>query len=196
MKKRIFVAIDLPSFVKQAVSDYQNALKKIFNHLRISWEKTEKLHLTLKFLGNIDEKQLENLKIIVSQIAAANSGFQLQTTTNGVFPQLQNPRVLWIGLLDKENVLTEVNQKLEFECEKIGVSRENRRYVPHLTIARIREPKKSLSLAKKHLQNKFSAMEFEVSEIVVYESNLQPDGSVYLPVARFELKKARFSDSR
>jgi 2'-5' RNA ligase len=182
MKKRLFIAIDLPLSLKQTVANYQEALRKHFEKLRVSWEKMDKFHLTLKFLGETDEAQLESLQAIVREITEKLKSFQLQISGTGVFPNINNPRVLWIGLIDEESRLGEIKRDLENMCEKIGFLKEKRAYTPHLTIARIREPQKSKGLAQRHLENKFEPASFHVSEIVIYESRLQPTGSVYLPV--------------
>ncbi len=77
---------------------------------------------------------------------------------------------------------------LETECEKIGFKKEKRIYKPHLTIARLREPQKSKNLVQNHLENKFEPVSFEVSEIVIYESKLQPTGSIYKKVSSLRFK--------
>lgn len=194
MKKRIFTAIDISEQAKRKVSAYIESLRKEFSGLRVGWEKAEKLHLTLKFSGDCDERQLKNL-----QNAAANSVkifveqenisiFKVQISETGVFPSKRNPRILWLGLQDEEGNLGKINRILETECERAGFEKENRIFKPHLTIARIREPHKSKSLAESHLGNEFEPVEFEVSEIVIYESSLQPIGSIYKKVSSFKFR--------
>lgn len=185
MKKRIFIAIDISEQARHKVSGYIENLRKEFSNLRVGWEKAEKLHLTLKFLGDCDERQLRNLENAVAGSAKASfeseniSNFKIQLSDTGVFPSKRNARILWLGLRDETGSLSKLNRILETECEKAGFEKENRSFKPHLTIARLREPHKSGNLAAKHLENKFEPVEFEVSEIVIYESKLQPIGSIY-----------------
>lgn len=186
--KRIFVAFDISDDARRKVSGYIETLRREFRQIRIGWERAEKLHLTLKFFGDSDEKQLCELEIIVGEIAAQISNFKLQIAETGVFPNAGNARVLWIDVQDKDANLTKISDLLETECEKIGFPREKRKFVPHLTIGRIREPNRAKDLAQKHLQNNFEPVGLTISEIVIYESELLPTGSVYSVVSKHALE--------
>ena len=187
--KRIFVAVDISDEARGKAAAYIENLRTDFRAVRVGWEKPEKLHLTLKFLGDADERQLSELKKIVAEISGEIKNFKLQILNTGVFPNARNPRVLWIDVRDESKSLAKINTRLEAECEKIGFARERRNYVPHLTIGRVREPQRAKELAGKHLNNGFEPVGFEVSEIVVYESKLLPAGSVYSVVLKQALKK-------
>jgi len=91
---------------------------------------------------------------------------------------------LWLGLWDEKGSLQKLNEILETECERIGFEKEKRNFKAHLTIARLREPQNSKELTQEHLQNEFETIEFEVSEITIYESKLQPYGSIYSIVSK------------
>jgi 2'-5' RNA ligase len=182
--KRVFVAVDISAEARRRVSAYIEALRNEFPEVRVGWDKPEKLHLTLKFLGNTEEKQLRELQKRVEEISAGMTNFELQIAETGIFPNARNPRVLWIDVKDQAGNLAKINSVLEAECEKIGFAREQRKYVPHLTIGRIREPNNARDLAQKHLQNNFEPVEFAVPEIVIYESRLLPTGSVYSVVSK------------
>jgi 2'-5' RNA ligase len=186
--KRIFVAVDISNDVRRKVSTYIQELREEFSNLRVGWEKTEKLHLTLKFLGDTDENQLEKLREIVRNIAGQISKFSLKIAETGVFPAPRNARILWIDVKDEKGSLAKINRLLETECEKIGFSKERKNYKPHLTIARLRDVGKSKELAEKHLQEEFKPAEVEVAEIAIYESRFQPAGSIYQKVTTVQLK--------
>ena len=188
MKKRIFLAIDISDEARREVSGYVETLRGEFSHLRVGWEKPEKLHLTLKFLGDTNEKQLEELSKICEKIAAQFSKFNLQIAEAGVFPNARNPRILWLDVKDASESLSKISELLEIKCERIGYKREKRKFKAHLTIARLREPHKSRELADKHLENEFEPVGFDASAIVIYESKLQPSGSVYSLQKSFEFK--------
>jgi 2'-5' RNA ligase len=182
--KRIFTAIDISDEARRKVSAYVETLCGEFSNLRVGWEKAEKLHLTLKFLGDIDDRHLKNLIEAVEKTARQIKSFKLEIAETGVFPSPRNARILWLGLKNEQGSLQKLNEILEIECEKIGFEKEKRNFKAHLTIARLREPQKSKELAQRHLRNEFEAVEFDVSEIVIYESKLLPQGSVYSVVAR------------
>ncbi|CAN5604377.1 RNA 2',3'-cyclic phosphodiesterase [soil metagenome] len=188
MKKRIFIAVDISDEAKQKVAEYIANLKKKFSDLKVGWDRPEKLHLTLKFLGDTEENQLEKLEEICETISSEISNLKFQISNTGVFPSPQNARVLWLGVGGDVEELQKINSVLEDECGKFGFKKENRIYKPHLTIARLREPHKSKELVKTHLENKFEPVAFEVSEIVIYESKLQPTGSIYSKVQSSKFK--------
>lgn len=188
MSKRIFVAVDISEEARQKIANYIADLRREFSDLRIGWDKPEKLHLTLKFLGEMSDSQLSKLEKIVDDISSDTGKFELKIQNTGVFPTPKKARVLWLDVINKDETLTELNTRLETECEKIGFPKETRKYVPHLTIARIKEPHKAKSLAIKHLQTKFEPVAFEVSAITIYESRLQATGSIYSVVSKHGLK--------
>jgi 2'-5' RNA ligase len=177
--KRIFVAADISEEARRAVSLHIESLGREFPRLRVGWERAEKLHLTLKFLGETTDAQLEKLKNSVEAISRLLSAFPLEIAETGVFPNAKRARVLWIDVRDERGNLREISRRLEIECEKIGFPRENRPFRPHLTIGRLREPGSARELAEKHLKNNFDPVRFEVSAVTIYESLLQPTGSVY-----------------
>lgn len=186
--KRIFVAVDISADAKRKVSDHVEQLKSEFPKIRAGWEKPEKLHLTLKFPGDTDANQLKNLSEIVGEIAAQIPKFNLQLSETGVFPSQRKARILWIDVKDESESLARINEILETECAKIGFAKETRGFKPHLTIARLREPAKSQELIEKHLQKEFEPVGFEVGEILIYESRLQPAGSIYEKATSSKLK--------
>lgn len=188
MAKRIFIAVDISEEARRKVYAYIEQLKREFSHSRVGWEKPEKLHLTLKFLGDADEAQLEKTKEIVEQIADQIPKFTLKIAETGVFPSARNARVLWIDVKDEKGSAAKINELLETKCEKIGFAKEKRSFKPHLTIARVRDVGKSKELAESHLKKEFEPVEFEVAEIAIYESRLQPTGSIYSKAQSSKLK--------
>lgn len=187
MKKRIFIAVDINDEARRRAFAYIEALRTEFPRLRVGWEKSEKLHLTMKFLGETGERQLADLQKVVAQMANDITSFNLEIAETGVFPAARNARVLWLGIRDKKGSLVQINDLLETHCERFGFAREQRIFKPHLTIARLKEPQKSKELAEKHLANGFEPVKFSVSEIVIYESKLQPTGSIYVKIDGLKL---------
>jgi len=175
MNKRIFVAIDISDEARIKVADYIEGLRGEFSNLRVGWERAEKLHLTVKFLGDIDSHELQNLTEAVEKTAQQFSNFKLRISQTGVFPSKRNARILWLGVEVEHESLQKINDILEAECEQKGFVKEGRKFKGHLTIGRLREPNKSKELIDRHLNKTFAAVEFEVSEIVIYESKL-PQG--------------------
>lgn len=187
--KRIFTAIDISEEARAKAADYIKILREEFSQVRVGWERPEKLHLTMKFLGDVDDEQLANLTAAVQATAKQFTDFKLQITETGVFPSKRNARILWLGVRDEEGNLKKLNEILENECEKKGFTREKRNFKAHLTIARLREPHKSIKLADFHARNEFLSNEFTVPEIIIFQSQLSASGSQYTPVFRAQFHK-------
>ena len=188
--KRIFAAVDISEEARSRASLFSDNLRRRFPSLRVGWDRPEKLHLTLKFLGETNEIQLENFKSIAAGAARRISPFKLRLSGTGIFPNARSARVLWLGVIDEEGNLAKINRIFESECEKIGFEREKRSYRPHLTIARLKEPQNSRELIETHLDATFEPVEFDVAELVIYESELLPAGSIYRRIAGCDLNAA------
>lgn len=182
--KRIFVAVDISAEARRRAAEHIENLKRQFPRLRVGWEKPEKLHLTLKFLGDTDNRHLAGLTEAVEAAARSIAAFKLRISAAGVFPNRRKARVLWLGVIDERENLRKLNETLENECETQGFAREKRDFKAHLTIARLREPENSADLIEAHLRQAFAPVEFDVSEIVIYESELLPHGSRYKIVSK------------
>lgn len=184
--KRIFIAIDISEAARKAAVEHIERLRASFGDLRVGWERPEKLHLTLKFLGDVGEKKLGELKESLGRIASAGHPFSARLEGCGVFPPSGAGRSLWIGFSD-EGELGTLAREIDAACAVLGYPVERRSFKPHLTIARIREPHGSGDLAAAHRRTQFPPFEMAVREIVLFESKLRPGGSVYGRVARLPL---------
>lgn len=182
--KRIFAAIEITAEAKQNTAVYTENLRRKFPYLRIGWERSEKLHLTLKFFGEVDENQLENIKIAASETAKQIETFKLKISGNGVFPNRQRAKILWLGVEDVKGYLQRLNQIFENEYKKFGFPTENRKFKPHLTIGRLHEPEKAEEIVTEHLSENVDCKEFEVSELTIFESKLLPQGSKYSIISK------------
>jgi RNA 2',3'-cyclic 3'-phosphodiesterase len=185
--KRVFCAIELPEEIRAQIALYIRRLSTFTNMPGIKWESVEKLHLTLKFLGEISIEQLEKL-IQAAHMAALNSHqFKLSIKGTGVFPPHKPARIMWLGILDHTKGLHLLQNKLEAECENKGFNKEDRAFHPHLTIARIKDGKAARELVKKHREESFETPEFSISELVVMESKLGKSSSTYTVLERLKL---------
>lgn len=184
--KRIFAAIDISIQARTQISDYIETLRSEFSDLYTGGGKFDKLHITMKFFGDVEEQKIPSLSKSFEKIAGQFASFNLKISKTGFFPSPRNARILWLGIEDKKENLKKLNSVLESECEKLGFKREKRDFKPHLTIARLREPHKSSKLAEKHLTCKFESAEFTAGKIAIYESRLFASGSVYSVLSKHE----------
>ena len=186
--KRAFIAIDISIEARAVCAAHADRLRRESRDVRVGWEKPEKLHLTLKFLGDTDSAALTGLATGVESVANRTARFDLRLGRTGVFPSSSRPRILWIGVEDPANSTGQLQKAVEDFCSTIGFERERRAFRPHLTIARIREPARAERLAGEHLRTQIEPVQFTVSEIVIYESTLLKAGSVYNAISRLRLK--------
>jgi 2'-5' RNA ligase len=188
---RIFCAVDLPDDVRARAAAHISRLREAprTSPLKIGWERAEKLHLTLKFLGELTPERVEALTRAASRAAESVEKFALTLEEAGAFPAHGNPRVLWLGLRDETNHLNALHERLEEECARENFPREARRFHPHITIARIRLPNAAArQLAKIHSEAGFAPASFNVNELIVMQSQLGAGGSRYTPLSRHPLK--------
>jgi 2'-5' RNA ligase len=187
---RVFVAVALPDEVRDRVATHIASLRKSVPDARASWARPDALHITLKFLGDVDRVRIDKLVEVVSRASAGLERFSLAIEGAGSFPPRGPARVLWLGIEDLSGKLAELQQRLEDECYSNGFPREARLFHPHLTVARIRNPAWAKELAAAHCGLGFSRVEFEVDRVVVMRSELGSSGSRYT-----ELASATMSDN-
>jgi 2'-5' RNA ligase len=177
--KRIFIEVEIPDHVRQFAAEHIGVLRKIECGSRVGWAQPAKMHLTLRFLGEIDDALIAKVNESVITAANAHSSFRLTLAGTGVFPNKNRPKVLWLGINDRTNDLLRLRNDLDESLERIGFEREKRGFRPHLTIARLRETKGTTRLVETHVKTEFEPIKFGVSEIAVMVSRLERAGSVY-----------------
>jgi len=186
---RIFCAVELPPDVRTRAAAHIAQLREAVPTMRASWERTEKLHLTLKFFGDVEPERILNQLAPALERAAQNiAPFDLAIEGTGAFPPRSLPKVLWLGITDSSGALAHVQQHLETECARENFPRDARRFHPHLTIARLRTPAGARELAETHTKMQFKAATFNVSEIVLVRSEMEVSGSRYTVISRHMLR--------
>lgn len=183
--KRLFIAIDISDEVRTLIDEHIEGLKKLQNK-SVRWERADKIHLTLKFLGDTAVLKVPQIEASLSEAASNHHCFDLTAQGTGVFPTQQKARVLWIGLNQSEN-LAQLHAGIENRLESIDIPKEDRRFSPHFTIARIRDARQAKPVTEHHLASGFGPIIFPVNEITLYESKLLPSGSTYSIVERYPL---------
>ena|SRR5256885_11147193 len=186
---RVFCAVELPAAVRARAAEHIARIREAVPDARASWERAEKMHITLKFLGDIEEARVADLSNAAEHAVYHVAPFEMSIEGTGVFPPRGLPRVLWLGVNDASDGLARLHQHLESECERLGFAREKKSFHPHLTIARLRQPKGTGHLAAFHKEMIFETDDFPVTELIVLRSQLGPNGSSYTEISRHSLKK-------
>jgi len=179
---RTFIAIELPSQFTSQIDQLQQALRQ--TKADVSWVKPQNVHITLKFLGEVNEEKIEEVYRATEKSVAGVTNFQVSLKGLGGFPNMKRPRVIWVGLEKGKEVLAQLGPKVEEGFSKIGFPKENRPFTPHLTIGRVKSPKNLELLASEIGKTSFKTEEFVVKEVVVMKSTLHPAGSIYTPLKK------------
>ena len=185
---RGFIAIPSPSLLLQRLQALEDELKEL--RLDCKWVLPQRIHLTLKFLGETPFSFLENLKVSLEKIATDHSSFSFDVDRFGAFPNPRRPRILWVGRDETPPELQHLVDSLESACVGLGFQKEDRSFKPHLTVGRLRSPKNSDRLEKWVKENPLSwREEFPCERVVLFQSVLRPDGPIYTPLYEVSLKK-------
>ncbi len=184
---RVFCAIDLAVGVRASLMRQIKRLRECVPQAKASWSRQENIHLTLKFLCEIQTSKLSDLSNAAARAVADFPPFQITLEETGVFPKHGTPRVLWIGTKDESGKLAEFHSRLEETCAREGFTKEERPFHPHLTIARLRKPQGARALAAAHTAMPFERIEVVVSELRVIRSELSSEGSKYTTLSSHEL---------
>jgi RNA 2',3'-cyclic 3'-phosphodiesterase len=181
--KRVFLAVQVPDAARIATSEHISALRLDFPDARISWVRTENLHITIKFLGKVEADCIEIIKNIALAAASSIRPFKIRFGVPGSFGE----KVLYISLTDEASGLTHLHRNLEIGLEKAGFQKEKRPFRSHLTIGRVRSDKGIKPLIQRHRSASVESVEFEVAELVLFESIMSVSGSEYRKLATFPL---------
>lgn len=173
---RLFVAVKLSESVTRKVAELAQSLTAMPD---VRWVRAENLHITVRFLGETDSTRVP-LVIEAMQQAASRLPLQLRANGLGTFPNARKARVLWVGIEDVGGKLGAIAAALEDWLSKSGFEREERAFVPHLTLARMKAPQSMEKVIAERGGHDFGMS--EVTELTLYESKTLPSGPRYSPL--------------
>jgi 2'-5' RNA ligase len=186
---RAFIAIDIPEDVRAAIAEAQARLKRAHLGVKVSWAKIGNVHLTLQFLGYVEEPVVPKISEALTVVAGQHEPFDLPVRGAGAFPDARRPRVLWAGCSDEQGRLKTLARAVQVEMQQFGFEPEHREFSAHLTLGRIKIPKPddALTRALDSIKNQdFGTMRVEA--IHLFESQLHPEGSIYSKLSSHGLK--------
>jgi 2'-5' RNA ligase len=193
---RCFVAVDLPAAVRDAIGDAQARLRAAGPRAEIGWIDPAKMHLTLKFLGEVDETQRDAIEAALAGVAGRHAPFALTGGGAGSFPGPSRPRVLWTGLTAGLREIGLLAADVELACTPLGFPLEARPFRGHVTLGRVRSPR-GIGRVMRAMEPLDGATfgTWTVHEIVFYRSHLGGShGSRYEALARFALRTGSAAD--
>jgi len=181
---RLFIAIEIPQEIREEIAWVIAQLRRTGADVR--WEETSKLHITLKFLGNVEEQRLARIAGALEEIARSRVPFDVQYAGIGRFPPKGDPRVVWIGVRDSASALQLLARATEESMVALGFEHEDRPFHPHVTIGRVKGPSQMRSLLRTMESLTFESQPTRVTHIALVKSELKPSGSVYTVLQAFE----------
>jgi 2'-5' RNA ligase len=189
---RSFIAIELPEEVKSGLRRLQAELK-LPQHSFVKCVAPDGIHLTLKFLGNISPQKVAEITGVMEQASQGISPFQLQITELGAFPNMRQPRVLWVGIKGELDKLKAWQKRIDDGLVPLGFVKETRPFTPHLTLARVREncsPDDRRNLGELVMKTPVEVdYAMTVNSLNLMRSQLLPGGAVYSRLAEVKLKR-------
>lgn len=189
MKQRVrtFVAVETSEAVRAAAAKVIRRLAK--HDAPVKWVEPENMHLTLKFLGEVNSLEIPEVCRGVAEAVAEVAGFSFDIVGVGAFPKIERPRTIWLGVTIGADELAELHKQIEKGLKKLGYPPENRRFSPHLTLGRVKHAGPELAelseLVKSLSDHPIGTT--AVDEVTVFSSELTREGPVYQALSHASL---------
>ena len=177
---RSFIALELSQEAKEEIARIEGILKN--SDMEIRWTKPDSAHLTLKFLGDVEENLLAEIGKDLDNITSGKIAFDILLEDIGVFPDWRFPKVMWIGIGEGKDMVSDMAQEVEDAMEKRGFEKEKRPFKPHFTIGRVRRARKKEQFEKLVGTVTIRPVTSRISNIILFKSVLTPKGAVYTPL--------------
>ncbi len=188
---RSFIAIELPPEIKLTLAQLQNRLKS-GSRAPVKWVDPESMHLTLKFLGNINTELTGRIAAVLEEACRGMHPFSVEISGLGVFPNARRVRVVWVGMTGETESLGQLQKRIDAALAPLGFKAEARPFTPHLTLARVREqatPDERQTLG--HLVTGAATEgggSLNVNAVYLMRSQLTREGPIYTRISTVALK--------
>lgn len=172
---RTFVAMEIPQMPE--LVGLLDRLRK--SGAKLSVPKAENVHVTLKFIGDVEEEMVSKILGALAEVAYVHAPFEAKVVGTGAFPNARNPRVLWIGITDGGG-MSRVADAVDERLSGLGFERERRSFTPHVTVARVKALSgidRAMGILKEYEKSEFGS--HVVSDVRLKKSTLTPSGSIY-----------------
>ncbi|HEV3203129.1 MAG TPA: RNA 2',3'-cyclic phosphodiesterase [Gemmataceae bacterium] len=183
---RTFIGVEIGKTIRERAVALQEILARASTEVK--WVEPENLHVTLLFLGEVEDREVARVCKIVADCAQNERAFPMTVATVGCFPNPHRPRIVWIGIGEGAQALCRIHDAMELPLLELGYRREERRYTPHITLGRVKSDRPpdqfSSALAKKA---GWQGGDITVTEILIMSSELTPQGPKYTILGRAPL---------
>ncbi len=187
MKIRSFIAVSLSSEVISGIESVVRELGRC--DAAVKWVKPSDLHVTLKFLGDMDKEMIPDVAEAIKLSAAGIGPFSLEVAGIGYFPHKKAPRIIWAGIEEGGRILSRLSNELNDRLMPLGFPKEDKGFTPHITIGRVKDQRGMTKLTgladERYKECRFGRA--SVERIMLFESRLRPEGPLYTPLREIPL---------
>lgn len=186
MNVRLFIAVEITGETRKKLTAFQDKLKKA--GADVGWVAPENIHITLKFIGSLDEGKIDAVTDIIKESVTHIQPFNLDYSGVGVFPAPRNPRVIFAQAIDTGGVLARIHERLDNQLMSLGVEHEDRKFDAHLTVGRVKSRRNVAGLMES--LNAYQGFRFgleRITQVVLMKSDLTPEGPVYTKLHSVDL---------
>ncbi|MFH1593338.1 MAG: RNA 2',3'-cyclic phosphodiesterase [Candidatus Omnitrophota bacterium] len=184
---RLFIAFDISQEMTGELSRLQRELSK--TDADIKWVDPQNVHLTIKFLGEVESKKIDRIKAHLDEISAKNKKFEISLFKLGAFPGLDRPRVIWAGVDKGCSEIEAIAKTIDGEFVNLGFFKEDRPFSAHFTLGRVKSGKNKIRLKEILTSLSVDPKACRVDHITLYKSTLTPHGPVYTVLHTAKLTK-------
>ena len=184
---RCFIAVEIPDTIKNKLVHIQGTLRKQIQ--KASWVKPNNVHLTLKFLGDVDPDNLESIAEAIERVTSLHRSFVLHIGGLGAFPNLARPRVIWVGVRVGGEHVSSLAQDINMALSECGFPLDAKKFGPHLTIARLKARLDLRPYTNQYRQyDRINGAEMSVNSISLIQSQLHSTGAIYSTLQSYSLR--------
>ncbi len=188
MAIRTFIAIEIPEEIKEALGRLQQRLRAA--EVKVRWVNPQNIHLTTKFLGDVNDSDVPKVCEVVKQAATQTPAFELEVAGLGAFPPKGAPHILWVGLQGGIETLARFVEEVDGAlADELGIRPERRKYHPHLTLGRVKSTRNTDRL--KALMTECEPVElgtFSAESVTLFMSELTSEGAIHTPMAEMKFE--------
>ncbi|MEQ8786826.1 MAG: RNA 2',3'-cyclic phosphodiesterase [Pirellulaceae bacterium] len=186
---RTFLALDVGDEIRRRAAQLIKTLRSDGDDIK--WVERDNLHITLNFLGDVNDNEVHDVCQVATRAAAALPLFEMECVGVGAFPHVGHPRTIWIGVQQGSEAVCRLQEELAVALTDLGFPHEHRQYKPHLTLGRSRRGGRTRHLTSRLVElGEFQAGRCIIEEVVVYSSILESTGPIYHPLAHVPLADA------
>ncbi|MEA1926778.1 MAG: RNA 2',3'-cyclic phosphodiesterase [Candidatus Auribacterota bacterium] len=179
MKIRTFIAIGVPEKLKAEIGKISSFISSQIPGVR--WVSSENLHITLKFLGDIEESMIPDIQEVLNQVAQNHLPISSKFGGVGVFPNIRRPGIIWLGLTEGSEELTVLVSDISAGLSRLGFKPERRKFTPHLTLGRVKKRVRPAGLREilETDEGKFSTGRLKINMLLLKKSTLTSNGAIH-----------------